>query len=104
LVINLGAGKMLRNGPYEYIPGPNTLGIGIDNFALVRPGIATDEPNYGPRYNVRKSFAPLRGASQFPVNVSGPKNDLRHNGVYLSGDVALQALADFNDQIYGNKK
>lgn len=94
---------MITNGPYTYIPGPNTLGIGIDNFALIRPGIATDEPNYGPRYNVRLSIAPCEGGQQFPLAPNGPSNDIRHNGVYLSGDMALQALADFNDQMSGKR-
>lgn len=94
---------MIENGPYTYIPGPNTIGIGIDNFALVRPGIAIDEPIYGPRYNVRMSFAPAEGGQQFPLAPSGPSNDLRHNGVYLSGDVALQQLTEFNKKMNGGR-
>lgn len=89
---------MSMNGPYDYIPGPNTLGIGVDNMALVRRPIAVDMPNYGPRYNVTRSFAPLTGGAQFPLAVSGPMVDLRANGVYISGDMALAALTDFNKE------
>ena len=81
--------------PYSYRAGPDRLGIGVDNMALVRPGIGIDEPVYGPRYNVRRSFEPFRGAAQFPLAVSGPATDLRASGVYMSGDMALAALADF---------
>lgn len=87
---------MGMNGPYNYIPGPNTLGIGVDNMALVRQPIAVDMPIYGQRYNVHKSFAPLHGGAQFPLAVSVPNVGLRANGVYLSGDMALSALTDFN--------
>jgi len=87
---------MGMNGPYNYIAGPNTLGIGVDNMALLRQPIAIDSPIYGPRYNVHKSFAPLTGGAQFPLAVYGPTTDIRANGVYLSGAVALQALTDFN--------
>ena len=86
----------MRSFPYFYRPGPDRLGIGVDNFALERPGIPVDEPIYGSRYNVRKSFAPLMGGSQFPLAPAVPAVDLRANGVYISGDMALQALADFN--------
>lgn len=82
--------------PYRYRAGPSTLGIGVDNMALERNPIAVDFNRYGPRYNVQRDFAPFLGASQFPTAVYGPKNDLRANGVYLAGDLALQALTDFN--------
>lgn len=82
--------------PYTYRAGPDRLGIGVDNMALNRNPIAVDFNTYGPRYNVQRDFAPLRGAAQFPLYVSGPMNDLRANGVYLSGSLALQALTDYN--------
>lgn len=87
---------MGMNGPYNYRAGPNTLGIGVENMALVRPPITVDPPIYGPRYNVRNSFSPLVGAAQFPFVQSVPFVGLRGHGVYLSGDMALQALTDFN--------
>lgn len=93
----------MASGPYQYIPGPNTLGIGVDNMALVRPGIGTDEPHYGKRYNVRKSFSPLMGGAQFPLAQSGPMVDLRANGVYMSGELALAQLTEFNQNMAKGK-
>lgn len=90
-------------GPYQYRFGPNTLGIGVDNMALERPGIAIDNPNYGSRYAVLASFSPCEGGQQFPLTNIGPTNDLRHNGVYMSGDLALMALADFNKSLSKGK-
>lgn len=84
------------NGPYNYRAGPNTLGIGVDNLALERQGVGIDMPIYGPRYNVRGSFAPLMGGAQFPIVQELPHVGLRANGVYLSGTLALQALTDYN--------
>lgn len=86
----------VRVGPYNYRAGPNSLGIGVDNMAFASYAIATDMPNYGPRYNVRKSFSPLTGGEQFPLSRFGPTNSLRANGVYMSGDLALQMLTQFN--------
>lgn len=82
---------------YNYVFGPNTLGIGVGNAALVRPQppLVGGQP-YGPKYNVHKSintFAPA-GTNPGPLPL-GPQVDLRANGVYLSGDMALMALADF---------
>ena len=88
--------NIVRSGPYSYRAGSSTLGIGSDNYALERPGIPIDSPIYGPRYNVHGSFNPLTGASQFPLQVSVPRNDIRAGGVYLSGSMALSALTDFN--------
>jgi len=82
--------------PYNYRAGPNTLGIGVDNMALERNPIAVDFSTYGPRYNVRGDFSPFLGAAQFPTAVYGPTTDIRANGVYLLGAMALQALTDFN--------
>lgn len=85
------------NGPYNYRAGPNTLGIGVENLALERLPIAVDFSTYGPRYNVRGDFGPFQGAGQFPLAPQVPNVGLRANGVYLSGDLALQNLTDFNN-------
>jgi len=87
--------------PYSYVAGPNTLGIGVGNMALVRPmpPIYGGFP-YGQKYNVRGSINPFEGAAQFPAPFNyGPKVDLRADGVYLSeGTIALAALADLNQK------
>ena len=87
---------MAMNGPYNYRAGPSTLGIGVDNMALLRQPIAVDFSTYGPRYNVRGDFGPFQGAGQFPLAPAVPFVGLRANGVYLSGELALQNLTDFN--------
>ena len=87
---------MNRNGPWNYVAGPSTLGIGVENLALVQQGVAVTMPHYGPRYNVRGSFMPLEGAGQFPLQQSVPMVGLRANGAYLSGAMALEALTDYN--------
>ena len=89
-------GNTLVVGPYAYIAGPDTLGIGVDNLAFMRPDFPIDMPIYGHRYNVRESFAPLRGAGNFPLANIGPTTDIRANGVYMSGNLALQVLTQFN--------
>lgn len=87
---------MGMNGPYNYRAGPERLGIGVDNMALERQPIAVDAPNYGPRYNVHGSFSPLAGAAQFPYAPIGPMVSTKGHGVYMSGDMALDALTNFN--------
>lgn len=84
------------SGPFLYVTGATELGIGVDNQALAPLPVAPNYSTYGPRYNVRGDFAPLRGAGQFPLTKSVTTTDLRANGVYLSGGLALQALTDFN--------
>jgi len=89
----------IQNGPYFYHVGPNTLGIGIDNMALIRPHIPVDPYQaVGPRYNVRRAFSALLGGGQFPLAVFAPTVDIKANGVYLSGTIQLQALSNFNAQ------
>lgn len=83
---------IVKSGFYDYKIGPNTLGIGVDNLAFADYKIAINEPIYGPRYNVKRSFAALDGAAQFPLAPSGPAIDLRANGVYMGGNLALGML------------
>lgn len=82
----------VRVGIYDYMVGPNTLGIGMDNLAFADYNIAIDEPIYGPRYNVQRSFAALMGGAQFPLAKSGPQFDLRANGVYMASELNLGML------------
>jgi len=83
-------------GPYRYIPGPDTLGIGVENMALAQPGLAQFSNYWSPRYNVRGDLGPYAPAF-IQTAVEGPSVSLRGNGVYLSdGDVALQSLIEFN--------
>lgn len=80
-------------GNYRYRAGPNTLGIGVENLALEQPGRAVDQDFYSPRYNVKGSLY-----THFPtvpnIGQSLPAYDLRADGVYLSGAIAMQSLID----------
>lgn len=86
--------QALVGGRYKYRPGPVGLGVGVSNMALEQPGRAIDPDFYSPRYNVRGDLRTLLPASPNPGAPSVPAFDLRQNGVYLSGDMALQALID----------
>lgn len=88
---------------YRYVFGPNTLGIGVENAALVRPmpPIAGGQP-YGIKYNILGSIKTHEQAAQFPLAKFGPDVDLRANGVYLSGQIDLMALADFQKKAKAN--
>lgn len=83
----------LVNGPYRYRQGPATLGIGVENMALEQPLRAIDQDFNSARYNIRGALS-----TKFPTFPNTgqflPNNDLRANGVYLSGAVDLQPLID----------
>lgn len=89
--------------PYSYVFGPDTLGIGVENAALVRPMLPVPGGGrYGPKYNIHASLNAFEGAGQFPVAISGPMTDTKANGVYMSGQLALAALADLNKSNSGS--
>lgn len=88
----------LKNGPYKYKPGYNTLGIGADNMALVSPGFPQLSNFYSPKYLVQgdlKPFAP--GYAKTTQEM--PDTSLKANGAYLSGEIALAALSEFNAKV-----
>lgn len=90
--------QALIGGHYRYRPGPVGLGVGVTNMALEQPGRAVDADFYSARYNVRAGIAPTASMVANPGAVSVPYYDLRQNGVYLSGDIALQALMEQRQQ------
>lgn len=84
-------------GGLTYRAGPASLGVGVSNLALEQPGRAVDQDFYSPRYNVNRGmtigFPTVPNTGQLL-----PDYDLRGNGVYLSGDMALAALtAAYNE-------
>lgn len=87
----------MRNGPYSYTSRYRDIGQGAEIFALSGPVIPISATAYGPRYNIRGSINPILGAAAYSPKF-GPKVDIKANGVYLSGDLSLQALAEFNAQ------
>lgn len=86
---------MVARNNYNYVAGPRDLGVGVDNFALVKPDITPFMNYYGPAYNIHKSFKTRVPAMVSDGIIELPRADLRANGVYLSGQMALQALSDF---------
>jgi hypothetical protein len=82
--------------PYSFRAGPVALGIGVENMALIQPGLAQFSNYYGARYNVR-SNVDVSAPAFVKTTVEGPAVALRGNGVYMSdGDIALQSLIEFN--------
>lgn len=77
----------------RYRVGPATLGVGVSNLALEQMGRAVDADFYSPRYNIRGSISP-RLATLPNTGQRLPATDLRANGVYLSGDMALAQLIE----------
>lgn len=81
--------------PYNFRAGAKGIGIGAENMALIQPTTLPVDSIYAPRYNVQRSLGPYGGgalkyAQELPyVSVKG-------QGVYLAGDMAMQALIDFN--------
>lgn len=81
-------------GNYSYRAGPRDLGVGVRNMAMEQPGRAVDADFYSPRYNVRKTMELRVPTLPNPGAPLVPDYDLRANGVYLSGDMALTALLE----------
>ncbi len=80
--------------PYLYVDNPRDIGVGVANLAPVQPGLAYSADQYAPRYNIRRNMEILEGGYGAPIP-SYPETDLRANGVYLSGDIALASLVEF---------
>ena len=79
---------------YKYIQGRTGYGIGAEAMGFQQPTSLPVDSIYAARYNARLTMAPqapgyLKEAQNF-VPVS-----LLANGVYFSGDMALQALSEF---------
>lgn len=95
----MGIWEKLANGfsGYKYRAGPSTLGVGVSNLALEMPGRPVDADFYSPRYNVRRSmvigFPTVPNTGQYL-----PHNDIKANGLFLSGDMALQGLIDLQNK------
>jgi hypothetical protein len=83
------------NGPYGYRAGPDRLGIGTENLALVLPGVPVQASWYDPSRDVRRS-PQLGFATQAQDGQSLPDYDLRQGGVYLSGAWELSGLVDMS--------
>lgn len=81
------------NGPYSYVSRYRDIGQGAEIFALAGPMLPISATAYGERYNIRGSINPILGAQAYSPKF-GPQADIKANGVYLAGDLALQALVE----------
>lgn len=79
------------NGPYRYRAGPVGLGVGVENLALIQPGLTPPFNFDAPRYNVRGSMNPFANAT-IPNWQSLPTMDLRGNGLFISGEWDLPTI------------
>ena len=80
---------------YSYRPGvPTGIGVGVEGLGLTKP---QTDPVYGPydrRNTVRGDLGPLNGSSMKMVqDLTGVS--IKGGGSYLTGRVALQALAEY---------
>lgn len=83
------------NNWFRFRPGraAGGLGVGAEGMALLQTqSLPLVDGGMSPRYMVRRSFAPLEGA-RVDLDRGVLAVDLRGNGSYLSGQLALQALA-----------
>lgn len=83
--------------PYKFRWTPDNRGIGTDALAFEQPGIAIQQNFNLPRYNVRGEIGPYEGG-YVKLAQDVPSVSLRGDGVYLAGDLQLQALVDFERQ------
>lgn len=80
---------------FRFKPGrvAGGLGVGAEGMALLQTqSLPLTDGFMTPRYMVRGSLAPLQGA-EVKFDRSVPTVDIRGNGAYLQGQLALQALA-----------
>jgi len=82
---------------YKYKQNQTGLAIGSDGLALLRPHGPILGGTYGPRYNVKRNIDILRPAF-IQEGQALPSIDLRGQGAYLSGEMALQKLSDFEKE------
>jgi hypothetical protein len=84
--------SIFKIGPYTYGATRTDRNIGSNNEAFGRPYLPIESGLYGPRYNVKRDFAPMGGGSIISAQAL-PKVDIRGNGIYFAGDFSLTALS-----------
>ena len=88
---------------YGYKNNPVGLGIGVEKLGFQQPTTLPIDSIYAARYNVRETLDPYSGAGLIRgVNLHGQFRQseivdvsLRGNGLYFAGDLALEALIEF---------
>jgi hypothetical protein len=86
------------NGPYRYREGPATLGVGVENLALVVPGPAPAMDFHSPRYDPRRSIDVAASTYAQTDVISLPFYDLRQRGLFLTGGIDLSGLIEMEKQ------
>lgn len=85
----------MRSLFFQFRPGvPSGIGVGVEGLGLMKP---QTDPIYAPydrRHSVRGALVPTGEGINKLVQDFQPVS-IRGNGVYLSGQMALQALAQF---------
>jgi len=80
--------------PYRFVDRFDNIGIGVEDMGFTQPTTLPVDSIYAARYNVQMTLAP-----QAPGYLKQQQNlvpvGLRANGVYMSGELALQALVEF---------
>ena len=82
---------------YNYIRGPNTLGIGTENFGLIRPQPPLTADAFG-AYPVKGSIGPTAPAF-LKLTKDLPAQDIRGYALYRTGAFELQALTQYRGSI-----
>lgn len=95
-----GCNVVARNTPYHFRPGVRGIGIGAENMALIQPTTLPVDSIYAPRYNVQRSMYSYSGGA-LKLAQELPFVSVKGQGVYLSGEMAMQALVDFNNSMGG---
>lgn len=79
---------------YKYVAGITGFGVGTGNQAFQRPTTIPVNQFYSERYNVKGAINP-QAPGYVKMGQSLVTVDLKGQGVYFAGDMALQQLSDF---------
>lgn len=82
---------------WNFLFTPDNRGVGTGNDAVVRNQTLPIYSQYGPRYNVQRSFIVTKPA-EFKPDQLVPTVPLEGNGAYIQGQFALQALTQTKKQ------
>lgn len=79
-------------GPFRYRAGPDNLGIGVNNLALVVNGQGVNYTNSGYKNDIRRQLDVLSpNVVTFQVL---PDFDLRQSGLFISGNWSMEGLVN----------
>lgn len=79
-------------GPFRYRVGPDNLGIGVNNLALVVNGQGVNYSNVGRQNDIRAQMDVL-SPNVLTYQVL-PDFDLRQSGLFISGNWSMEGFVD----------